>query len=75
VLSTPRADLVVGDRVEVKRGDGPREGESMGYATVTAMDEDGGVEIRLSRIPPRVQAWSRRQPVGLGATRETQTPH
>ena len=35
------ADLVVGERVELIRGNGPREGASMGFATITANDENG----------------------------------
>lgn len=35
------ADLRVGERVVLIRGDGPRDGAFMGYATITANDENG----------------------------------
>jgi hypothetical protein len=35
------AGLIVGERVDLIRGDGPREGESIGYAIITANDETG----------------------------------
>jgi hypothetical protein len=34
-------EFAVGDRFEVFRGDGPREGDFMGYATVTRIDDEG----------------------------------
>jgi hypothetical protein len=34
-------DLAVGERVALFRGDGPREGEFMTYATVTQNDTEG----------------------------------
>jgi hypothetical protein len=39
-VHTP-TDLRVGERIALIRGDGPREGELMDYAIVTASDEDG----------------------------------
>lgn len=48
----PTRDLVVGDIVEVIRGNGPREGDRMGTATITGFKDgipaldvrfDGGV--------------------------------
>ena len=35
------SEPVVGDVVEVVRGNGPREGDCMGSATVTGFDNDG----------------------------------
>ena len=32
----------VGDTIEVVRGNGPREGDRMGTATVTGFNDDGG---------------------------------
>lgn len=52
------ADLVVGERVELVRGNGPREGESMGYATVTANDENG-LEYHTEGIAAKVPSESR----------------
>ena len=38
----PYADaLIVGDVVKVIRGNGPREGDRMGVATVTGFEENG----------------------------------
>jgi hypothetical protein len=34
-------DLVVGDTMEAVRGNGPREGQCMGTATVSGFDDDG----------------------------------
>jgi hypothetical protein len=31
-------DIEVGEHVEVVRGNGPREGESIGYATISSVD-------------------------------------
>lgn len=44
-----RADrpLTVGDKLKVVRGNGPREGEYMGTATVTGFDDDGGLTFDL----------------------------
>ena len=39
-LDVPSRTLAVGDTVEVVRGNGPREGDRMGSATVTGF-EDG----------------------------------
>ena len=41
--------LAVGDVLEVVRGNGPREGDHMGEATVTALDDDGVpvLDVRL----------------------------
>lgn len=41
--------LVVGDTIEVVRGNGPREGARMGVATVVAFDELGApvLDVRL----------------------------
>jgi len=38
-------DLVVGDAVEVIRGNGPREGDRMGTATVTAFENGNPVLV------------------------------
>jgi hypothetical protein len=46
VIDTP-ADLEDGERVEVIRGNGPREGESMGYATVTMPTGDQCDELKI----------------------------
>ena len=48
----PDADtLRVGDTLEVVRGNGPREGEHMGTATVTGFAEDGSLvlDVRSDR--------------------------
>jgi hypothetical protein len=42
-----RVGLAVGDTVEVVRGNGPREGERMGTATVTGF-EDGSPVLAFS---------------------------
>lgn len=49
--------LAVGDTVEVIRGNGPREGDRMGSATVTRIDADGSpvLDVRfdgLDQEPP-----------------------
>ena len=43
------APLAVGDTVEVIRGNGSREGDRIGTATVTGFDEDGTpvLDVRL----------------------------
>jgi hypothetical protein len=46
------ADIEVGERVEVIRGNGPGEGKSMGYATVSSVDP----------LTFRFEAW----PTGYG---------
>lgn len=38
-------DVEDGDRIELIRGDGPREGGSMGYAVVT-FNDDGTATVR-----------------------------
>ena len=55
-LEVPRRHtLAVGDRLEMIRGNGPREGEPMGTATVTAF-EDG---LPVFVVHPG-DAWRRR---------------
>ena len=41
------AGVKVGDRVELIRGDGPREGELMAYAVITRRDPDGGIGFKV----------------------------
>jgi hypothetical protein len=43
------ADIEVGERVEVIRGNGPGEGKSMGYATVSCVDP---LTFRFEAWPP-----------------------
>jgi hypothetical protein len=43
--------LAVGDTFSVIRGNGPREGERMGTATVTALDEDGQPTLDVHVVP------------------------
>lgn len=40
--------LAVGDTVKIVRGNGPREGERMGVATVTGFDENGAPTLTLT---------------------------
>ena len=44
-------DYELGDVIEVVRGNGPREGDYMGTATVTGFDDDGRptLDITLGR--------------------------
>lgn len=41
----PDADVVVGDVVEMIRGNGPREGDRMGTATVTGWEDGSPVLV------------------------------
>ena len=43
----PVRALIVGDIVEVVRGNGPREGEHMGTATVIGFDHHGSPELSV----------------------------
>ena len=38
-------DLLLGDTLEVIRGNGPREGDHMGVATVTGFENNGSPEL------------------------------
>ena len=42
------SDLAVGENIPVIRGDGPREGDTMGTATITQVE--GGLQFKLD--PP-----------------------
>jgi len=44
----PYGPLEVGAIVEVVRGNGPREGDRMGSATVTGFDENGAPLLEVS---------------------------
>jgi hypothetical protein len=43
----PTRPLEMGDTVEVVRGNGPREGDVMGIATVTGFFEDGRPRLHV----------------------------
>lgn len=44
---TDAAMLVVGDTLDVVRGNGPREGERMGTAEIVDFDDDGNPVIEI----------------------------
>lgn len=45
----PHGDTIgVGDTFELIRGNGPREGDSMGTATVTGFEDDGSPVLDVS---------------------------
>lgn len=48
----PAHVLAVGDIYEVVRGNGPREGDSIGVATVTAIEDDGSPVLFLQPDNP-----------------------
>jgi hypothetical protein len=39
--------LTLGDKFEAVRGNGPREGDHMGTATVVGFDDEGGPELEV----------------------------
>ena len=41
------APLEIGDTIDVVRGNGPREGDRMGTATVIEFDEDGTPVLKV----------------------------
>lgn len=41
----PDAVLAVGDKLDAVRGNGPHEGQRMGYAVVTGFNEDGQPDL------------------------------
>ena len=52
VLASPdEAPPRVGERVELIRGDGPREGASMGFATIAHLGEDGSLSLHWTDPP------------------------
>jgi hypothetical protein len=51
MLVPPEHEIAVGDKLDVIRGNGPREGERMGTATIVGFDDDGACTLHFLPDP------------------------